>query len=39
MQIQQNARQLLLIPRSLRLLLALSTARGRQVVFRRASEV
>lgn len=38
LQIQQNARQLLLIPRSLRLLLALSTARGRQVVFRRASE-
>ncbi|OAO12610.1 hypothetical protein AV274_5707 [Blastocystis sp. ATCC 50177/Nand II] len=30
LQIQQNARQLLLIPRSLRLLLAVSTARGRQ---------
>ena len=31
LQLQQGSRQLLLIPRSLRLLLALSTARGRQV--------
>ena len=38
LQIQQNARQLLLIPRSLRLLLALSTARGRQVAVVKASE-